>query len=300
MCGRHVDGPTILHDCGVYSTQVVSSSVGEGVAPHLRTNSSRWPASFPDGCGESMVRSMPRSLFCRPACLGSTSCGTYGPMVRTIQQHGGFVRLHCHGRIRKVLDQIVSMGVDAIDPIEPPPQGDVQLDFVRREYGKQLVLFGNIEVSDIETHGADRVRPTCPADIAARYCRRRPRLCADAVVQPDSAGKSRRGRFKTTRRWCGGLWSCRVEKRIASEFVGSHCAVSAGGVVRPCVDFVSVAQIARGASPGRYYVWTGLAEWAGLLLVTAIVGWFVRRPRVATGLVIPRTATAGSWRLKHC
>ena len=73
-----------------------------------------------------------------------------GPMVRAIQQYGGFVRLHCHGRIRKVLDQIVSMGVDAIDPIEPPPHGDVQLDFVRQEYGKQLVLFGNVEVSDIE------------------------------------------------------------------------------------------------------------------------------------------------------
>lgn len=73
-----------------------------------------------------------------------------GPMVKMIKQHGGYVRLHCHGRIRNILDSIVAMGVDAIDPIEPPPQGDVELDFVRQRYGEQLVLFGNIEVGDIE------------------------------------------------------------------------------------------------------------------------------------------------------
>lgn len=74
-----------------------------------------------------------------------------GPMVETIRKNGGFTRIHCHGRIRAVLDHIVEMGADAIDPIEPPPQGDVELEFVRREYGKELVLFGNLQIADIET-----------------------------------------------------------------------------------------------------------------------------------------------------
>jgi hypothetical protein len=73
-----------------------------------------------------------------------------GPMVRMIQATGGFARVHIHGRTRKVLDSIVAMGAAAIDPIEPPPQGDVELSWVRREYGRDLVLFGNIEVADIE------------------------------------------------------------------------------------------------------------------------------------------------------
>ena len=73
-----------------------------------------------------------------------------GPMVRTIRKYGGFARIHCHGRIGAVLDYIVEMGADAIDPIEPPPYGDVELARVRREYGRQLVLFGNIEVNDVE------------------------------------------------------------------------------------------------------------------------------------------------------
>ncbi len=73
------------------------------------------------------------------------------PMVRAIRKYGGFARIHCHGRIGAILDSIVAMGTDAIDPVEPPPQGDVGLEYVRRNYGERLVLFGNIEVSDIET-----------------------------------------------------------------------------------------------------------------------------------------------------
>ena len=73
-----------------------------------------------------------------------------GPMVETIRAYGGFARLHCHGRIRSALPHFAAMGVDATDPIEPPPQGDVELADVRREFGREMVLFGNLEVSDIE------------------------------------------------------------------------------------------------------------------------------------------------------
>ena len=73
-----------------------------------------------------------------------------GPMVESIQKYDGFARVHCHGRIRAVLDYIVEMGAVAIDPIEPPPHGDVELEHVRHKYGDKLVLFGNLEVADIE------------------------------------------------------------------------------------------------------------------------------------------------------
>lgn len=73
------------------------------------------------------------------------------PMVRAIQKHGGFARVHCHGRLNAILDLICQMGADATDPIEPPPHGDVRLGYVRRRYGDKLVLFGNIELSDIES-----------------------------------------------------------------------------------------------------------------------------------------------------
>jgi len=73
-----------------------------------------------------------------------------GPMVEIIRRHGGFARIHCHGRIRRLLPYLAQMGASATDPIEPPPQGDITLAEVRREYGRQFVLFGNIEIADIE------------------------------------------------------------------------------------------------------------------------------------------------------
>lgn len=72
------------------------------------------------------------------------------PIVDMIHAHGGFARIHSHGRIKSSLPYIIEMGADAIDPIEPPPLGDVELYDVRREYGDRLVLFGNIEIRDIE------------------------------------------------------------------------------------------------------------------------------------------------------
>lgn len=72
------------------------------------------------------------------------------PMVEVIQRDGGFARLHSHGNLKAILDDIVSTGCRGLDPVEPPPQGDVTLKWVREHYGDQLVLFGNLEASDLE------------------------------------------------------------------------------------------------------------------------------------------------------
>ncbi|MCD4825117.1 MAG: hypothetical protein K8S55_10950 [Phycisphaerae bacterium] len=73
-----------------------------------------------------------------------------GPMVDIVKKHGGYVRIHSHGRLKNILSHIAEMGADGLDPIEPPHQGDVELIDVRRQYGRQMVLFGNIESTEIE------------------------------------------------------------------------------------------------------------------------------------------------------
>ena len=73
------------------------------------------------------------------------------PVVDTIREYGGYARIHSHGRLKHILPHIVAMGADGLDPVEPPPQGDMQLIDVRREYGQEMVLFGNIEASELET-----------------------------------------------------------------------------------------------------------------------------------------------------
>jgi len=77
------------------------------------------------------------------------------PMVDAIQTHGGFARIHSHGRLRDVIDHLAETGCTGLDPIEPPPQGDVSLRWVRERHGKQMTLFGNLEASDIENLTAD-------------------------------------------------------------------------------------------------------------------------------------------------
>ena len=72
------------------------------------------------------------------------------PMVEAIHRHGGFARIHSHGRLRDILDHIAATGCMGLDPVEPPHQGDVSLAYVREKYGRQMVLFGNIEASDLE------------------------------------------------------------------------------------------------------------------------------------------------------
>jgi len=72
------------------------------------------------------------------------------PMVEVIQRYGGFARIHSHGKLNAILDKLCSTGCTGLDPIEPPPQGDVELAYVRERYGAQLALFGNLEIADIE------------------------------------------------------------------------------------------------------------------------------------------------------
>ncbi len=71
-------------------------------------------------------------------------------IIQMIHDHGGYARIHSHGRLKNILPYILATGCDGLDPIEPPPQGDVSLQYVRENYGEMLVLFGNLEASDLE------------------------------------------------------------------------------------------------------------------------------------------------------
>ena len=37
------------------------------------------------------------------------------------------IHVHCHGNVGTLLDSFVAMGVDSTDPVEPPPQGDIDI-----------------------------------------------------------------------------------------------------------------------------------------------------------------------------
>ena len=66
-------------------------------------------------------------------------------LVSILHRYGGYARLHSHGKIKKVLDAFKEMKIDAIDPLEPPPDGDIELDEARKILGNEVTLIGNIE-----------------------------------------------------------------------------------------------------------------------------------------------------------
>jgi uroporphyrinogen-III decarboxylase len=94
--------------------------------------------------------------FLPPRLFREFVCRYVEPMVRAIKKYGGYPRIHCHGNLRDILDDIAGLGADALDPIEPPPQGDVSLAYVRERVGRDMVLFGNLEANDIENLPTDR------------------------------------------------------------------------------------------------------------------------------------------------
>jgi len=81
------------------------------------------------------------------------------PMIDRVHRTGGFARLHAHGRLLGILEDLVATGCDGLDPIEPPPQGDVTLAEVKQKYGNRIVLFGNLEIRDIEFLPPEQFRP---------------------------------------------------------------------------------------------------------------------------------------------
>jgi uroporphyrinogen-III decarboxylase len=67
------------------------------------------------------------------------------------------IHVHCHGKMRTLLDSFVAMGVDSTDPVEPSPQGDADIAEVKRVYDGKMVFVGNIEFLWMETAQPDEM-----------------------------------------------------------------------------------------------------------------------------------------------
>lgn len=94
---------------------------------------------------------LPPELFnCFVTCYLEKIC-------KEIKEAGGIPRIHSHGKIRKVLEEFRLSGAEAIDPIEPVPDGDIDLAEVKQRYGSDFCLFGNIELKELETAEKSRI-----------------------------------------------------------------------------------------------------------------------------------------------
>ena len=73
-----------------------------------------------------------------------------GRLIELMHRHGMPVYYHCHGKVRQFLPRFIAMGADGIHPLEPPgTTGDCDLAEVKREFGRDLCLIGNIQYDDL-------------------------------------------------------------------------------------------------------------------------------------------------------
>ncbi len=72
------------------------------------------------------------------------------PLWQMVRKAGKAVWVHCHGKVNTVIDDFVKGGVQLLDPVEPPPQGDIDIgEAKQRAAAGPMTLIGNIQYSDL-------------------------------------------------------------------------------------------------------------------------------------------------------
>ena len=70
---------------------------------------------------------------------------------------GAAVHVHCHGNVRTTIESVIDRGGNFLEPVEPPPDGDITMAEAKVLAGGRITLGGNIEARVIELEGADAV-----------------------------------------------------------------------------------------------------------------------------------------------
>jgi len=86
-------------------------------------------------------------------------------MIDLIHSCGGRVLFHCCGAIARFIPDLISLGVDVIDPIQPV-NADMQPERLNAEFGGRLTFHGGIDMQNLLPRGT----PAEVAEEASRYC----------------------------------------------------------------------------------------------------------------------------------
>jgi uroporphyrinogen decarboxylase len=75
-----------------------------------------------------------------------------------IHDAGGLIWVHCHGSVSKVLEDFIAAGIDCLQPLEPPPYGDLVLAEAKRRVQGRLCLEGNFECYEFDRFTPEQMR----------------------------------------------------------------------------------------------------------------------------------------------
>jgi len=101
-------------------------------------------------------------------------------VAKLIHEYDGIYYMHCHGRIKQILNKFKLIGIDALDTIDPPPQGDCDLETAKKVLGDTICLLGNVS-SVLMAQGSP-----CKIKSAVKSCIEKGALGGGYVLQPTS------------------------------------------------------------------------------------------------------------------
>lgn len=97
-----------------------------------------------------------RGPFISPAMFSEFITPYLCEVVDKIHSLGVKAMLHSDGDLNKILDQLVSAGIDGLQSIDP--QGNMDLGEVKRRYGDRLFLMGNVHTAMLQSCDESRIR----------------------------------------------------------------------------------------------------------------------------------------------
>lgn len=105
-----------------------------------------------------------RGPFISPAMFAEFITPYLCEVVDKIHSLGVKAMLHSDGDLRKILDQLVSTGIDGLQSIDP--QGNMDLSEVKRLYGDRLFLMGNVHTAMMQSENEEQIRTNVRQSIA--------------------------------------------------------------------------------------------------------------------------------------
>lgn len=79
-------------------------------------------------------------------------------LCRIIHRYGGIAYYHNHGDVNRFLEDFADLEIDALDPLEMPPYGDVDLADAKRRVGDKYCLVGPLDDMEVlETKDFDYI-----------------------------------------------------------------------------------------------------------------------------------------------
>ena len=79
-------------------------------------------------------------------------------LVNLIHEYGYPVCLHCHGRIAEIFPHVLACGFDAIEPLEPPAQGNISLEDLTKAADAKIGLMGYVQDQDFYLLSENQIR----------------------------------------------------------------------------------------------------------------------------------------------